>query len=130
MSAEVNGVKVPFIPPGGVDALRRPSSSIPLPEIKKPFDEVLGEELINLKFSNHARKRLELRNINLSSEDMKLLNEAILRAESKNTREVLVLLKDIAFIVNVQNRTVITAMDEESIREHIFTNIDGAVVIR
>ncbi|CUS89685.1 flagellar operon protein [Candidatus Kryptonium thompsonii] len=51
------------------------------------------------------------------------------RAEQKNTRDVLILLRDIAFIVNVKNRTVITVVDSDSLKEHVFTNIDGAVII-
>ena len=36
---------------------------------------------------------------------------------------------DLTFIVNVKNSTVVTAMDKESSRENVFTNIDGAVII-
>ena len=34
---------------------------------------------------------------------------------------------DFAFIVNVNNNTVITAVDENE--DRVFTNIDGAVIV-
>jgi flagellar operon protein len=126
---EVNGVKVPFIPIGGVETLRRDNVGVRIPEFDGRFDDILRGEIEKVKFSNHALRRLEERNIELSDEDLSLLNDAVLRAEQKNTRDVLILLRDIAFIVNVKNRTVVTVVDGESMREHIFTNIDGAVII-
>lgn len=126
---EINGVKVPFIPAGGVEVLRKDNIGVRIPEFGRGFDEVLRSEIEKLKFSNHALKRIEERNIELSEEDYALLNDAVSRAEQKNAKEVLVLLRDIAFIVNVKNKTVITVVDGESRREHVFTNIDGAVII-
>ncbi len=126
---EVNGVKVPFIPIGGVEVLKRDNVGVRIPEFDGKFDEILKSEIEKVKFSNHALRRLEERSIELSDEDLTLLNDAVSRAERKNTREVLILLRDIAFIVNVKNRTVVTVVDGESMREHIFTNIDGAVII-
>ncbi len=126
---EVNGVKVPFIPIGGVETLKRDNVSVRIPEFDARFDDILRSEIEKVKFSNHALRRLEERNIELSDEDLSLLNDAVSRAEQKNTRDVLILLRDIAFIVNVKNRTVVTVVDGESMREHIFTNIDGAVII-
>lgn len=129
MSIEVNGVKVPFVPAGGVETLRKESSGIKIPDFGSRFDEILKGEIERVKFSNHALQRMEERDVKLSDEEMKLLNEAVVRAEQKNAKDVLILLRDIAFIVNVKNKTVITVVDGESMREHVFTNIDGAVII-
>lgn len=126
---EVNGVKIPFIPIGGVEALKSDGVGVRIPEFDRGFDEILKSEIERVRFSNHALKRLEERNIELNDDDLSLLNDAVLRAEQKNTRDVLILLRDIAFIVNVKNKTVVTVVDGESMREHIFTNIDGAVII-
>ena len=46
----------------------------------------------------------------------------------KGINESLVLVDDMAFIVNIKNNTVITAMDKNSSDENVFTNIDGAVI--
>ncbi|MFN3134934.1 MAG: TIGR02530 family flagellar biosynthesis protein [Candidatus Kryptonium sp.] len=129
MAIEVNGVKVPFIPAGGIEALRREGAGVKIPEFGARFEEIFKGEIEKLKFSNHALKRMEEREVRLSEDELKLLNDALFRAEQKNTKDVLILLKDVAFIVNVKNRTVITVVDSDSIKEHVFTNIDGAVII-
>lgn len=129
MAIEVNGVRVPFIPAGGIEALRREGASVKVPEFGTRFEEIFKGEIEKLRFSNHALKRMEEREVKLSEEDVKLLNDALFRAEQKNTRDVLILLRDVAFIVNVKNRTVITVVDSDSVKEHVFTNIDGAVII-
>jgi flagellar operon protein len=127
MAIEINGVKVPFILAGGIETLRKERFGVP--EAWVSFEEVLRSEIDNLKFSSHALKRLEERDIKLGVDDLKLLNDAIERAKKKNANDVLVLLRDIAFIVSVKNRTVVTVIDGDSMREHVFTNIDGAVVL-
>lgn len=129
MSGEVNGIKVPFIPVGGVEVLKKENIGVKIPEFGTKFNDILRDEIEKVRFSNHALKRMEERDVRLSDEELKLLNDAVVRAEQKNTRDVLILLRDVAFIVNVKNRTVITVVDSENMREHVFTNIDGAVII-
>jgi flagellar operon protein len=125
--SEVEGVKVPFVPIGGVDGLTS------VPQIKTPqgksFDEVLRGELDRLKFSHHAQTRLESRNIQLSDDDVKQIADAVDRASQKGSQDSLVIMKNVAFVVNVKNRTVVTAMDGESLNQNVFTNIDSAVLI-
>ncbi|MDE5893818.1 MAG: flagellar protein, partial [Acetatifactor sp.] len=41
----------------------------------------------------------------------------------------LVIVDELAFIVNVPNSTVVTAMDSKDAVNNIFTNIDGAVIM-
>jgi len=80
--------------------------------------------------------RLQMRNITLSPEDMDKLRGAVDRAEAKGAREALILMsrpsrdQDLALVVSVKNRTVITAMDGETLKDNVFTNIDSAVVVR
>lgn len=96
------------------------------------FDEVLKEQLMNnetVKVSKHATQRINSRNIKLTSEDMDKLNEATNKAKEKGVNDSLVIMSDKAFIVNVKSRTVVTAFDEHNLKENIFTNIDGAVVL-
>jgi flagellar operon protein len=92
------------------------------------FADVLHKSANELKFSAHAQSRLTSRNIDLTPEIMRKLDEAVTGAEQKGARDSLVLLADLAFIVNVPNRTVVTAMDGASVRENVFTNIDSAVI--
>lgn len=65
----------------------------------------------------------------MGPEQMRKLNEAVDRAAAKGLDDTLILTKDAAFIVNVANRTVVTAMDRNSLDGNVFTNIDGAVIV-
>jgi len=80
-------------------------------------------------FSKHANARLASRNINLNDEQMERLNHGIRQAKEKSIKESLVMMDNIAFIVNIKNNTVITAMDQDTNDSNVFTNIDGAVIV-
>ncbi|WMT39186.1 TIGR02530 family flagellar biosynthesis protein [Paenibacillus sp. D2_2] len=91
------------------------------------FKELFQDELFRL--SNHAVKRLEQRGIELKPEQISKINSAIDSAAAKGAKDSLILMKDMALIVNVQNRTVVTAMDKSSMQDNVFTQIDSAVII-
>jgi flagellar operon protein len=93
------------------------------------FADVLKEKQTTVRFSKHAAQRLESRNINLSDEQSTRLENGINQASDKGINESLVLVDSLAFIVNVPNRTVVTAMDQTETQSNIFTNIDGAVIM-
>ena len=96
------------------------------------FEEVLSHrtrEITDLKFSKHAESRLNERNIMLSNDQMKRLNEGTMKAFDKGINESLVLVDSLAFIVNTKSNTVITALDSLDSNENVYTNIDGAVII-
>lgn len=82
-----------------------------------------------VKFSKHAANRLEQRNIELSDSQIERLNEGARKALGKGINESLIMVDQLAFIVNIPNSTVITAMDQTETEENIFTNIDGAVIM-
>lgn len=87
---------------------------------------VLDDELV---FSKHANERLESRNINLTEGQVKRLNEGVAQAREKSIKESLVMMDNLAFIVSINNNTVITALDQDSSDNKVFTNIDGAVIV-
>ncbi|MBP3197541.1 MAG: flagellar protein [Butyrivibrio sp.] len=82
----------------------------------------------NLKFSKHATNRLSDRNIVLSDDQMMRLEVGAKEAGEKGIKDSLILVDQLAFIVNVPNKTVVTAMDQTENKSNIFTNIDGAVI--
>ena len=96
------------------------------------FDSFLKEamsESAPLRFSAHAQQRLQSRGIELSRNDIDRLCEAVGQAEAKGSRESLVLMDDLAAVVSVKNRTIVTILDAQSSTERVFTNIDSAVVL-
>ncbi len=97
--------------------------------LKSKSEQVQETTTGSLKFSKHAGERLQQRDITLTDEQMKRLEDGTKKASEKGINESLVILDQMAFIVNVKNNTVVTAMDQESTQGNIFTNIDGAVII-
>ena len=82
-----------------------------------------------VRFSKHAANRLSDRKIELTDEQLERLNDGTKKAGQKGIRDSLVLVDQLAFIVNTKSNTVITAMDQTEADEYIYTNIDGAVII-
>lgn len=122
------------IGPGGPGAVT-PAGAPYAPQRPGPADgmsfaQTLQQQLQRqgLQFSGHAQERLRQRSIHLTQDDMARLEDAVARAQAKGARESLVLMDDLAFIVSVQNRTVITAVDEANRKENVFTNIDSVVI--
>lgn len=113
--------------------LLKPGQS-PVQNVQVPagqsFAEILEQKRIGsdeVKFSKHASERLHDRNIDLTQSQKERLNHAVRAAEAKGIKESLVMLDNLAFIVNVKNNTVVTAVTGGE--ERIFSNIDGAVVV-
>lgn len=97
------------------------------------FQEILSQKTnqtdTELKFSKHAANRLVDRNIRLTDEQMERLSDGTQKALAKGIKESLVIVDQLAFIVNIPNNTVVTAMDQSEATTNIFTNIDGAVIM-
>jgi flagellar operon protein len=122
-------IRPPQISPAAPGAAQpaKPNSSGP------SFETIFNEQLAGqsgIKFSAHALKRLESRDITLSHNDMALLQDAVNRAEAKGAKESLILMDQMALVVSIKNRTVITAVDNHSLKENVFTNIDSAVIVK
>jgi len=104
---------------------------------KKPFEHWLqdslstetGNEPNKVSFSQHALNRLRERGIQLADADIAKLEGAVQKAADKGSKESLIIMNQIAFVVNIANRKVITAVDELHRKENVFTNIDSAVLV-
>ncbi|MBQ9610646.1 MAG: flagellar protein [Lachnospiraceae bacterium] len=92
------------------------------------FAAKTNPESDDVKFSKHANQRLESRNITLSPSQKLRLNEGVERARDKSINDTLVMMDNLAFIVNVKNNTVVTALEQNE-DSNVFTNIDGAVIV-
>lgn len=116
--------QLPVPPLSGQSRIKSPETAI-----KSSFGQVLEKELTNIKFSQHAKERLQVRNIKLGQAELAKLTAAVDKAAAKGARESLVLMDNVALVVSVKNRTVITAVDGSSLKDNVFTNIDSAVII-
>ncbi|MFC5712142.1 TIGR02530 family flagellar biosynthesis protein [Thalassorhabdus alkalitolerans] len=96
------------------------------------FQKLFTEELAgptSLKISKHADKRLAAREVTISPEQWKKIDEQIKSAKKKGVNESLVLTDKAALIVSAKNETVITAMNRQEANGQIFTNINGTIVL-
>jgi flagellar operon protein len=120
---EINGIQVPFIPITSEPGFQKTATSN-----STGFESIFQEELEKVKFSSHALKRLETRNIKLGEEELNKIQSAVNKAELKGSKDSLVLMDNTAFIVNIPNRTVVTAMSVQDGSDNVFTNIDSVVL--
>lgn len=114
----------PVVKPGGV----RPAS----PQAKGAFGDMLKQELekeTQINFSKHAMQRAEQRGIELTPVLMDRLADSVEKAQAKGATNILAFDATQAFIINVPYSRVITTMSQEEMKENIFTNIDGAVLL-
>jgi len=82
-----------------------------------------------VRFSKHAAGRLATRSIQLDDSQVARIADGMQRAGEKGIKDSLVIMDQLAFIVNVPSNTVITALDQTESKDNIFTNIDGAVIV-
>ncbi|MCG9967975.1 flagellar protein [Pelotomaculum terephthalicicum JT] len=129
MNREISSIlpvaPLPVVPAGGRQSPRK--------DDKLSFQEAVQREIAKgqeIKISAHAEKRLKERNIVLAQDDLDKINMAVKQAESKGSRESLIIYGDLALITSVRNKTIVTAMDNNSTTDHVFTNIDSAVIVR
>jgi flagellar operon protein len=90
------------------------------------FGTILQDQL---KVSGHAQTRLQSRNIELGKAEWDRVLKGVNKAAEKGAKESLVMVDDVALVVSIKNRTVITAVDKAHLKENVFTNIDSAVVV-
>jgi flagellar operon protein len=86
----------------------------------------LGAEGIRL--SAHAQARLSESSVDIDAGAAGRLKSAVDKAEQKGSKDSLVLLDDLAFVVSVANKTIITAVESHRAKENVFTNIDSVVI--
>ncbi len=96
---------------------------------EKNFKDILEakKEENEIMFSKHASARLNDRNLKLSNSQIRRVEEGIRKASEKGIKDSLVLVDNIALVVNIKNKTVVTAIDNS--KDKVYTNIDGAIVV-
>lgn len=126
-----NNVKLPFVPAGGVESLKKRNLEFPDSNrnVRTEFNDIFKNEINKLKFSNHAISRVESREVDIDKIDMERLNKAYEIAEAKGSKNPLVMIDDKAFIVNVPNKTIITVLDRNKLESNAITNIDSAIFV-
>jgi flagellar operon protein len=108
-----------------------PSSDAPAQETDgASFEDHLkeaGKETEDIELSSHAKQRIAQRNISLDTAERQALTDAVDTLDDKGAQDAAVLRDDAAFVVNVPNRTVVTALDQSEMQQRVFTQIDSAM---
>jgi flagellar operon protein len=111
---------------GGAAPAATPAQTEALRKSGEEFAALLQDRL---KVSAHAQTRLQSRDIQLDAAKWERVLSGVERAAQKGAKESLVMVDDVALVVSVRNRTVITAVDQQHLKENVFTNIDSAVIV-
>lgn len=115
----------PHLPSGQPKAPVKPKSN-------GNFGAALRQELEKTQqvaFSKHAISRAEERGIEVTPALMNQLADTVEKAQAKGATNILAVDAGRAFIINVPNARVITAITQEEMKASVFTNIDGAVIL-
>jgi flagellar operon protein len=128
---KINGVPItpainPVVRPKGVPVEIPPAGTGSFRDVLRTAQAPAAAPL---KFSAHAQQRLESRNIRLSNDDVAKMNAMADKAAAKGAKQSLFMMRDVAMVVSISNRTVITAVDQQSMKENVFTNIDSAAIL-
>ena len=99
------------------------------PAFARELEQARSRETADLKLTAHAQSRIDQRGIDFSEDDRINISGAMNALAEKGARNALMLRGESAFLVNVPNRTIITAMDASDLSERAFTNIDSAYLL-
>ncbi|MBI1755700.1 MAG: hypothetical protein HY248_05160 [Fimbriimonas ginsengisoli] len=122
MDNRIQNARISELALGQLQAPKAPGA----PALAGDFAAILQDRL---KVSGHAQTRLRSRNIAFGQEEWGRVLSGVDRAAAKGSKESLVMIDDVALVVSVKNRTVITAVDKDHLKENVFTNIDSAVIV-
>src|SRR5688500_12090506 len=127
MIEKVQRVGLPPVTQGTVP--QGPASGIGA-DFGKALEQAQAHAQAHVRFSAHAQQRLDQAAVHLDPQAMSRLEAAVEKAGLKGGKESLILLDDLAFVVSVKNRTVITAVGADRMADNVFTNIDSVVIAR
>jgi len=118
-------------PIGGVqsktDPVKPDSKTVPKGnEFQKELEKLVDQ---NVQVSKHAANRIKSRELAWDQQVQDRIVNGMDKAESKGSKEALILADDVAVIANVKSRTIVTAMDRTQLKDRIFTNIDSTVLV-
>ena len=119
----IHGVRQPIIPP-----TKKQATQNAVPTFNETFKSVAVSSK-ELTISKHAAQRLGERGIHLNEKEWDLISEKLSEAKSKGVTDSLIVLKGATLIASAKNHTIITAMNREEATSHLFTNINGAILI-
>lgn len=134
MAKNINNILIPNVTKTGgqkkVDVSNRlPKEGKGVSEFSNLLNEINSEKPVHggINLSSHAAKRLQERQIDFNGEEYLKVKEAITKLNAKGGKNSLVITDKAAYIVDVANEKVVTAVDKMSMNDNVFTKIDSTV---
>ena len=131
MSFQIERMQADRVGPPQIPLERKQPPAVEQPQ-KPSFSEHLQKACEDIgcrtQFSQHARVRVDDRSISLQPEQLVRIDRAVDSIAEKGADKALVMLDDMAFLVGVEKRTIITVVDGEALKDNVFTSIDAAVI--
>ncbi len=101
------------------------------------FDGLLREQLEGLQkpateglsLSTHAARRLKERNLEMDANEFTKIKGAIDKLRTKGGQDSLIVTGKAAYIVDVANNRIVTAIDRDNMAENVFTKIDSTLFV-
>ncbi|MEN0643830.1 TIGR02530 family flagellar biosynthesis protein [Alkalicoccobacillus gibsonii] len=93
------------------------------------FGQMLKSEQQKITISKHANERLHQRGIQMNQSEWNVISEKLKEASQKGITDALVVTKDAALVANTKSQTIITALNRNEAASHIFTNINGTILL-
>ncbi|MBQ9521247.1 MAG: flagellar biosynthesis protein [Oscillospiraceae bacterium] len=123
----------PVVPSASTQAATAARTQTAPAQTQPAFGAMLQQQIQQraqtVNFSKHALARAEERGIELTPDLMGKLADSVSKAHEKGAKNILAFSDSQAFIINIPYGRVITTMSGEEMRQNIFTNIDGAVLL-
>lgn len=115
----------------GIDAKKGVEKNRDPNEFKNLLKEHIApsEREKGIHLSTHAARRLRERNLEVDSSEFFKLKSAFQKLKQKGGQDSLIITDKAAYIVDVPNRKVVTAIDKGSIVDNVFTKIDSTVMV-
>jgi flagellar operon protein len=135
LTKNINNILIPNVTKTGqqkkVDVSNRLPKEGDVSEFKNLLDSKLEKKPIHggISLSSHAVKRLEERKIDFNGEEYTKVKDAMAKLKAKGGQNSLIVSDKAAYIVDVKNNKLVTAVDKGSMSENIFTKIDSTMFI-
>jgi flagellar operon protein len=97
--------------------------------LRDQIGEPKTSESHGIKLSVHAARRLKERNLDMDGQEFFKLKGAIEKLKTKGGRESLIITPKAAYIVDVNNNKIVTAIDKNQMSENVFTKIDSTLFV-
>lgn len=135
MNSNVNNILIPNVTKTSTQKKVDVSNRLPKGVSETEFQKILEGSLENkpihggIELSSHAIKRLEERKIDFRGDEYMKVKEAMTKLKDKGSQSSLIVSDKAAYIVDVKNNKLVTAVDKDSMSDNVFTKIDSTIFI-